>query len=152
MRSRKRFSLEQAVDIGLKILSCSCGSNKHDRAFFINKDNCWDGFDPELLVNSAFRISNEIVFNVSPTVVRNMFLDFVSSLIQAKPNDAHLVFPVFALQQHLLVVTHWSLTRRTPRCPKVQQPHLSCFVLNVAELLFSHYVSKRFDCSNLCPF
>ena len=85
-----------------------------------------------------------VVLNCSPSFVVHVLNHLLLRLVNTDTNDSDFASPVIlSLFKHLLVVSHWLLARRAPRCPEVNQNDFAFVVSNLL-LFFSikwHYVT-----------
>jgi hypothetical protein len=82
------------------------------------------------------RSSSMKMFNFFPFLSFNMFLYRLNSLINWDTNYSNFVSPLLAIVfKHLLIMSHWSLTRWAPCCPEINQQNLPRHMCNLSRFL-----------------
>ena len=77
------------------------------------------------ILSHGLLVSDDVVLNISPSLVAHVVLHRHHLVVYAQSDDSDSspcarvlpCLPIFL--DHVLVVSHWSLTRRTPRSPEI---------------------------------
>jgi hypothetical protein len=87
----------------------------------------------EISASLALSIGNMVVLYQGPALFVDACLEGVSPLVSTEADDSDFALPVgFAFLEHILVVPHGSLARRTPGGPEIEQNDLSFLVFDVS--------------------
>lgn len=96
----------------------------------------------------AGAVRSVVVLYLCPCFVFDVRLELLNILVDAQTNDTYFACPAFLFfQKHIVVMLHWSLTRRAPCRPEIEKDDFTFIMDNRSRSTYEFSANTDLVCS-----
>ena len=85
---------QESANCGFQVFDVTRVSLEYDYTFSVDKNYVGNTLDSEVLIGGALAVSNQVVFDVSPTLNSDVLLKLVDILVETQTDDSNFITPI----------------------------------------------------------